>query len=98
MNRSLSEVLKLTNEAVVLVQYGKLSYANDAARVLLGRLGLTPENMLAAGDNINDVSMLELAAVSVAPANAIPEVLAAASVHVADSKEDGVENFLKQLL
>ena len=54
--------------------------------------------MLAAGDNINDVSMLELAAVSLAPANACPEALAAANVRVPDSREDGVENFLKQLL
>ena len=70
----------------------------NAAHFLLDRLGLTPANMLAAGDNINDIPMLQLAAVSLAPANAAPETLAAASVRVADAGKDGVENFLKQLL
>ena len=36
MNPTLTEILSLTNEAAALVQRGKLSYANDAAQVLLG--------------------------------------------------------------
>ena len=36
MNPTVTEILKLTNEAVVLVQRGKLSYANEPALTLLG--------------------------------------------------------------
>ena len=69
-----------------------------AALWLTAELGLSPENMLCAGDNMNDLSMLEAAGVSVAPANAVPAVRAAVDFVVPDCREDGVENFLRQLL
>ena len=69
-----------------------------SAAWLLERLGFTPAQMLAAGDNLNDYSMLELAAVSVAPANAVPEVQKLVTYLVPDCKDDGVENFLAKLL
>ena len=69
-----------------------------AARWLLDRLGFTPDQMLAAGDNLNDLSMLELAGVSIAPENALAPVRAAVTEVVPDCREDGVENFFRRLL
>lgn len=91
--------LALTTSGIWNVEFNAAGTSKGrAARFLLDHLGLTPACMLAAGDNVNDIPMLKLAAVSLAPADAIPEVLAAAAVHVAPASEDGVENFLKQLL
>ena len=69
-----------------------------AAAWLTGHLGLPPSSMLAAGDNFNDLPMLETAAVSLAPANAEPAVKARASVVVPDCREDGVEKYLMRFL
>ncbi|MBO4873474.1 MAG: HAD family phosphatase [Lachnospiraceae bacterium] len=70
----------------------------DAALWLTKELGLKPENMLCAGDNINDLSMLKAGGISLAPENALPEVKAAVDFVVPDCLEDGVENFLRKLL
>ncbi len=70
----------------------------DAALWLAKELGFGPEDMLCAGDNMNDLSMLLAGGISVAPENALPAVKEAATVVVPDCKEDGVENFLRKLL
>ena len=70
----------------------------DAALWLTKALGLLPENMLCAGDNNNDLSMLLAGGLSVAPENALPEVKEAVDVVVPDCLEDGVENFFRKLL
>ena len=70
----------------------------DAALWLCEQLGYDRSQMLTAGDNRNDLSMIEAGAISVAPENAVPEIKAAASVVVPDCAEDGVEKFLEQLL
>ena len=69
-----------------------------AALWLIKQLGFTPKQTLSAGDNYNDLTMLEMAGISVAPANAVQKVREAAAVVVPDCKEDGVENYLQQLL
>lgn len=69
-----------------------------AALWLTQQLGLAPENMLCAGDNANDITLLRAGALSLAPENALPEVKALATQVVPDCRLDGVENFLKQLL
>ena len=69
-----------------------------AALWLASHLGFSPDQMLTAGDNYNDLSMLQAGGISVAPLNAVPEVREAATVVVPDCKEDGVENYLEQLL
>ena len=69
-----------------------------AAKWLLDELGFTPDQMLAAGDNLNDLSLLQLAGISIAPANALPPVREAVTEVVPDCREDGVENFFRRLL
>ena len=57
---------------------------------LLGKINLTPADMIAFGDGYNDLSMLKLAGVGVAMANAAPEVRAEADYVTLSNEEDGV--------
>ena len=60
--------------------------------------GVHPREMAAMGDGRNDLSMLALAGTAIAPANAIPEVLAVADLVTAAHTEDGVARALDLLL
>lgn len=57
---------------------------------LLGLIGLTSNDMIAFGDGYNDLSMLKLAGIGVAMANAVPEVRAEADFITKSNEEDGV--------
>lgn len=57
---------------------------------LLGKLNLTPADMMAFGDGYNDLSMLRLAGMGVAMENAAPEVRADADYVTLSNEEDGV--------
>ncbi|MBP3729123.1 MAG: HAD family phosphatase, partial [Lachnospiraceae bacterium] len=70
----------------------------DAALWLAEKLGFGAEQMLAAGDNFNDIPLLECAYLSLAPANAEEEIRRLADVVVEDCRLDGVEKYLRQLL
>jgi Cof subfamily protein (haloacid dehalogenase superfamily) len=65
----------------------------------LGRLGMEPREMLAAGDWWNDLGMLEMAGVAVTPANAVDDIRAAAD-HVLPGtcEDDAVVRFLADAL
>lgn len=68
-------------------------------RHVLDRAGLSAEHLLAAGDWWNDVEMLRMARVSVAPSNAVEGVRTAAT-HVAPGTcdDDAVVRFLERAL
>ncbi len=70
----------------------------DALSRLCARRGITPDQVVAIGDGRNDLGMLAFAGVAVAPANAHPEVLAAADLITASNDEDGVARALAQLV
>ena len=70
----------------------------EAAEWLAGHLGCSRANILGCGDNDNDVSMLKIAGISVVPSDGHPAARAAADVIVPPPEEDGVENWLAQLL
>ena len=57
---------------------------------LLSKINLTPADLMAFGDGYNDLSMLKLAGVGVAMANAAPEVRANADYVTLSNEEDGV--------
>ena len=57
---------------------------------LLNHINLTPKDMIAFGDGYNDLSMLKLAGMGVAMANAVPEVRAEADYITLSNEEDGV--------
>lgn len=57
---------------------------------LMAKINLTPADMIAFGDGYNDLSMLKLAGMGVAMANAAPEVRAEADYVTLSNEEDGV--------
>ena len=62
----------------------------QSLRRLLSKINLTPADMIAFGDGYNDLSMLKLAGMGVAMANAAPEVRADADYITLSNEEDGV--------
>ena len=70
----------------------------QSLRRLLGHINLTPADMIAFGDGYNDLSMLHLAGMGVAMANAAPEVRADADAVTLSNDADGVAVALKKYL
>ena len=65
---------------------------------LLNQLGLKREQLMACGDGLNDMPMLQYAGLSVAMANAQPEAKAAADAITLSNDEDGVAAAVEQYL
>lgn len=65
---------------------------------LLPLLGKTPEDLIAMGDNYNDVEMLRLAGTGVAMGNAPEDIRQLADFVTLTNEEDGVAYALEQLL
>jgi hydroxymethylpyrimidine pyrophosphatase-like HAD family hydrolase len=61
------------------------------------RLGVRTSEVLAVGDNYNDLSVLAWAGIAMAPANAIEDVRAVASRILPPNSEDGVAHLLEEL-
>lgn len=68
----------------------KKASKGNAVAALAERLGYSMDQVMAIGDQNNDMSMLEVAGLPVAMGNAIPAVKAVAKVVTATNKEDGV--------
>ncbi len=66
------------------------AHKGRALQSLAERLGLRPDQTMAFGDGLNDVTMLRAAGLGVAMGNACPEALAAANTVTADCDHDGV--------
>ena len=69
-----------------------------ALRILLAGWGLDIGNVVAFGDDVNDVEMLAEAGFGVAVANALDVVKAAAQGCTASNNEDGVARVLEEIL
>ena len=70
----------------------------DALVRLLEHLGLSHENLIAAGDGHNDMGMIRLAALGIAMGNAHPDVRQVADVVAPSHAEDGLAQVLEQCL
>ena len=69
----------------------------NGLKALMEYLGLKPEEVLAVGDNGNDVSMFRNAGISIAVGNALPEVQAAATYTADTNDNDGAAKALEEL-
>jgi len=77
---------------------GGHSDKETALKILVEHLGITLDDVVAFGDDINDLGMLKLAGTAVAVSNAIDEVKAIAD-HITDSNDqDGVARFLERVV
>jgi Cof subfamily protein (haloacid dehalogenase superfamily) len=65
---------------------------------LARRHGMMPEQIVAIGDDVNDLPMIRNAGLGVAMGNARPEVKAAAGRVIGTNKEDGLAGFLDELV
>ena len=65
---------------------------------LLESIHFQPDQSAAIGDHLNDLSMLEIAGLPAAVANAHPLVLQQAAVHVPPHHQDGVHHFIQHHL
>lgn len=68
-----------------------------ALRELTERLGISLEDTMAIGDNLNDLPMLSLAGYSVAMGNSVPEVRSCARFRTTSNAEDGVARAIRAL-
>ena len=59
-------------------------------------MGLNPSDFLVAGDSINDVSMLKIGGISVAPSNASPEAKQAAGIVMDKTYGEGMADALRK--
>jgi 5-amino-6-(5-phospho-D-ribitylamino)uracil phosphatase len=69
-----------------------------ALSVLIEKAGLTPEQVICIGDEINDLEMIRHAGLGVAMGNAIPAVKAVAAHVTRTNEEDGVAHVVEQFL
>ena len=68
----------------------------NALYILCEKLGIQLENVLAIGDNENDISMLQAAGISAAMENAEDDVKQAAKFVAGNNEEDGAAHFLEE--
>jgi len=62
------------------------------------RHGILPEQIIAVGDDINDLTMLANAGLGVAMGNAKPEAIAVADRVIRHNGQDGLAEFLEELV
>lgn len=70
----------------------------NALKVIAANLGIAPEEVVAIGDNHNDIGMLRFAGLGVAMGNATDEVKAAADYVTLSNAEEGVAAMIEKLV
>ncbi|MDR1411217.1 MAG: Cof-type HAD-IIB family hydrolase [Spirochaetaceae bacterium] len=89
----------VTQSSPVFLEVLKAGVSKGAGlRIAMDRLGLEKEDVLACGDEENDLPMFSVAGFSAAPANAREQVLAAAAFRFKDCAEEGFAEFLENSL
>ena len=84
-----------TGDGIIELNSTNASKGN-ALYILCEKLGIQLENVLAIGDNENDISMLQAAGISAAMENAEDDVKQAAKFVAGNNEEDGAAHFLEE--
>lgn len=84
-----------TGDGIIELNSTNASKGN-ALCTLCKKLGISMENVLAIGDNENDISMLQAAGISAAMGNAEDDVKQAAKFVAGHNEEDGAARFLAE--
>ncbi|MDQ5853284.1 MAG: HAD family hydrolase [Chloroflexota bacterium] len=82
------------NREIFVAHAGKA----NAARLLATRLGIDPSQVLAIGDQRNDIELIRWAGIGVAMGNAVPELKAVADWVTRSNDEDGVAHALAHFI
>ncbi len=85
-------------KTLILECFDKAANKWTAIEWLAASRGLPISGVAAIGNDINDIAMLEQAALSVAMGNAIDEAKAAAHKHTLGNDDDGVAHAIQQIL
>ncbi|MGN0316334.1 MAG: Cof-type HAD-IIB family hydrolase [Lachnospira sp.] len=73
--------------------------AKDASlEILLEKLGITPEEMIACGDGMNDIPMLKIAGLAAVMENAYPEVKRYADYIAPSNDDNGVSDVINKFI
>jgi len=86
-----------TEEVLLQMMHATVSKAH-ALRVVAGELAVRREQVMAIGDNANDVGMLQWAGVGVAMANAAPEAIAVADYVTDHHDADGAAHAVRRII
>jgi Cof subfamily protein (haloacid dehalogenase superfamily) len=86
-----------TDEYLLQIMHATVSKA-QALKVVAGELSVPREQVMAIGDNANDVGMLQWAGVGVAMGNATPEVLAVADYVTGHHDADGAAKAIRRII
>lgn len=78
--------------------YAKGVNKGSALQHLCDELGITSENVMAIGNEENDIPMIKFASCGIAVNNATPPTLEAANIVVADNDHDGVAEAIKMAM
>ena len=70
----------------------------EGLRILCGHLGIPMEQVIAVGDNSNDIGLLQAAGLPVAVGNAIPGIRALARIVAADCDHDGAAAVMEEYM
>jgi Cof subfamily protein (haloacid dehalogenase superfamily) len=99
LQEQVSETVHITSSGLDWVEMAApgITKAHAVQRVC-NRLGVTAAEVIAIGDNHNDLTVLAWAGRSAAPANAIPEVLAVVQQVIPSNVDDGVAQLLELLV
>lgn len=103
--KKMKEILKLKNDlsftsgsSLTLEVGNKNVSKGNALKILADHLQIAPENLVAIGDNLNDLSMFRIAGTSIAMGNALEEVKACADHVTKNFDEDGVAYALEKFI
>lgn len=89
-----AEEIKVVTSGMDWIDFVPLhSNKGTALKLLLDRLGISPDEAISFGDQQNDIEMLSLTGKSYAMIDAAPDVLACAT-----NQTDSVENILRQII
>ena len=70
----------------------------DGLQFLCSHFGIAPEQVVAVGDNVNDLDMLSVAGLGVAMGNGTQQCKEAADLVIGHHDEDGLAHFLDELI
>jgi Cof subfamily protein (haloacid dehalogenase superfamily) len=68
----------------------------NALSAVVAQLGITPDEVITFGDDLNDIEMLQSAGIGVAVANALPEAKAVADFVCGSNDNDGVARWIEE--
>jgi hypothetical protein len=86
------------DHTLILEVFDKAANKWAAIEWLAAQRGIAPDRIAAIGNDINDVAMLERAALGIAMGNAIAEAKAVCARHTLGNDEDGVAHAIERIL